>query len=832
MAVEPGWHYLDEYFGATNTSYTTPSLTSTTRYRAVVSASGAGCGSATSNAAIVTVVADPSVTVQPVGATICDGGTHTMTVTATGGTPSLTYQWQSSPDGTTWTNISGATNTSYTTPSLTSTTRYRAVVSASGAGCGSATSNAAIVTVVADPSVTVQPVGTSICEGGTHTMTVTASGGTPSLTYQWQSSTDNVTFSNISGATNTTYTTPALSSTTYYRVVVSASGAGCGSATSATATVTVNPGLSISGQPLGATICDGGTHTMNITVTGGTPPVSYQWQSSSDNVTFTNISGATNTSYTTPTLTNTTYYRVQVTSSGGGCSAVTSAVATVTVVADPSVSVQPVGATICDGGTHTMTVTATGGTPSLTYQWQSSPDGTTWTNISGATNTSYTTPSLTSTTRYRVVVSASGAGCGSATSNAAIVTVVADPSVTVQPVGATICDGGTHTMTVTATGGTPSLTYQWQSSPDGTTWTNISGATNTTYTTPALTSTTRYRVVVSASGAGCGSATSNAAIVTVVADPSVTVQPVGATICDGGTHTMTVTATGGTPSLTYQWQSSPDGTTWTNISGATNTSYTTPSLTSTTRYRAVVSASGAGCGSATSNAAIVTVVADPSVTVQPVGATICDGGTHTMTVTATGGTPSLTYQWQSSPDGTTWTNISGATNTSYTTPSLTSTTRYRAVVSASGVACGSATSNAAIVTVVADPSVTVQPVGTSICEGGTHTMTVTATGGTPSLTYQWQSSTDNVTFSNISGATNTSYTTLALTSTTYYRVIVSASGAGCGSATSATATVTVNPGVSISGQPLGATICDGGTHYEYYGNRRHTAGKLPMAIEQ
>jgi hypothetical protein len=130
-------------------------------------------------------------------------------------------------------------------------------------------------------------------------------------------------------------------------------------------------------------------------------------------------------------------------------------------------------------------VVASGGAPSLTYQWQSSPDGTTWTNISGAVSSTYTTPVLNTSTHYRVVVGASGSGCNSVNSNAAIISVVAQQIVNISG-NQTICSGGTATFTATVSGGSGTITYQWQDSPDGTTWTNISGATSSTFTTPAL----------------------------------------------------------------------------------------------------------------------------------------------------------------------------------------------------------------------------------------------------------------------------------------------------------------------------------------------------------
>jgi hypothetical protein len=102
---------------------------------------------------------------------------------------------------------------------------------------------------------------------------------------------------------------------------------------------------------------------------------------------------------------------------------------------------------------------------------------------------------------------------GSATNSAA--TTVADatattPSITTQPADQVATAGHAATFTVVAAG-TASLSYQWQKNG-----TAISGATSSTYTTPATTSSDSgalFAVVVSSSA---GSTTSNAATLTIV----------------------------------------------------------------------------------------------------------------------------------------------------------------------------------------------------------------------------------------------------------------------------------------------------------------------------
>src|SRR5438094_63653 len=101
---------------------------------------------------------------------------------------------------------------------------------------------------------------------------------------------------------------------------------------------------------------------------------------------------------------------------------------------------------------------------------------------------------------------------GTATSKAATLTVNAAavaPSITTQPASQAVTVGQTATFAVVAGGATP-LTYQWRKNG-----TAISGATSSSYTTAATTSSdngAQFTVVVSNSA---GNVTSNAATLTV-----------------------------------------------------------------------------------------------------------------------------------------------------------------------------------------------------------------------------------------------------------------------------------------------------------------------------
>lgn len=160
---------------------------------------------------------------------ICSGSTTSLSIAGqSGGT---TLQWQSSPDNFTWTNISGATATTYTSGTLTSTTYFRCAVTNS---CTVYT-NAVTITVVQPVAAGTISGPTMLCSGSTAFLTLTGYSGT----IQWQSSPDNIIWSNIAGATSSTYTSGALVSTTYYRVIITATVPCAGTVTSSSYAVAI-----------------------------------------------------------------------------------------------------------------------------------------------------------------------------------------------------------------------------------------------------------------------------------------------------------------------------------------------------------------------------------------------------------------------------------------------------------------------------------------------------------------------------------------------------------------------------------------------------------------
>jgi hypothetical protein len=204
--------------------------------------------------------------------------------------------------------------------------------------------------------------------------------------------------------------------------------------------------------------------------------------------------------------------------------------------------------------------------------------GSTCTNfaaVASTTNTTYSDTGLSASASYGYRVRAKDAANllsqPSDPARATTMSGASGPSITSQPANRTVTEGATASFSVTATGTAP-LSYQWRRGGN-----NIAGATASTYTTPATTSSDNgatFSVVVSNS---VSSVTSNNATLTVhsvAVAPTITSQPSNRSVTVGATATFSVLATGTAP-LSYQWRKGG-----TPISGATGSSYTTPPTTS------------------------------------------------------------------------------------------------------------------------------------------------------------------------------------------------------------------------------------------------------------
>ena len=297
------------------------------------------------------------------------------------------------------------------------------------------------------------------------------------------------------------YAPPALTASTYYRRQVT-SGT-CGTVNSTSVLITVYGNLTPGTIGTSQSICYNtvpAALTQLTAPSGGPGGYTYQWQSSPDNSTWSDISGATAVGYTPPALTASTYYRRQVTS--GTCGTVSSASILITVYGELLAGTIGTAQSICYNTTPaalTQLTAPTGGPGGYTYQWQNSPDNSTWTDIGGATGVGYAPPSLTASTYYRRQVT-SGT-CGTVTSASVLITVypVLDGGAILD--NQTICSGGdvaAFTSTTAATGGAGVFTYTWQYTTNmaavagDANWTDIPASNSETWDIGTLLTSTKY----------------------------------------------------------------------------------------------------------------------------------------------------------------------------------------------------------------------------------------------------------------------------------------------------------------------------------------------------
>jgi hypothetical protein len=779
------------------------------------------------------------------------------------------YQWQSSTDGLSgWTDIGGATSSTYTPLEGDETKFLRVVETASDSDGGpSTTSTSAAVSDITLAFTSVASISGTAKEGSRLTAVNGAlNDGDASVTgYQWQSSTDGLSgWTDIGGATSSTYTPVEGDETQFLRVIETASDSDGGpdvtstsAATAAVADITLafTTAASISGTAKEGSVLtavNGALNDGDASVTG------YQWQSSTEPGLsgWSNIGGATSSTYTPVEGDETRFLRVIETASdsdGGSITFSTSAAsAAVSDITLAFTSAASISGTAQEG----TVLTAVNGTlndsdASVTgYQWQSSTDGLSgWTDIGGATSSTYTPVEGDETRFLRVIETASDSdGAPSTTSTSAASAAVSDITLAFTS-AASISGTAKEGSVLTAVNGTlndsdASVTgYQWQSSTDGLSgWADIGGATSSTYT-PVEGDETRFlRVVETASDSDGGpSTTSTSAATTVVSDITLAFTS-AASISGTAKEGSVLTAVNGAlndsdASVTgYQWQSSTDGLSgWADIGGATSSTYTPVEGDETQFLRVVETASDHDGGSITfSTSAASAAVSDITLAFTS-AASISGTAKEGSVLTAVNGAvndsdASVTgYQWQSSTDGLSgWTNIGGATSSTYTPVEGDETKFLRVVETASDSDGGPSTTSTSVASTAVSDITLAFTSAASISGTAKEGSVLTAVNGAlndsdASVTgYQWQSSTDGLSgWTDIGGATSSTYTPVEGDETRFLRVVKTASDSDGGPSTTSTSTatsaVTDNSSLAVSldsvtanaGQTLNATAVIG-----------------------
>jgi hypothetical protein len=499
------------------------------------------------------------------------------------------------------------------------------------------------------------------CSGST---TVTLSGYTNNvsgITLQWQESPNGSSgWANVStgsGGNTAIYTTPTLTSTTYYRCVVTCTNGG-GTANSSNASVTINANVPGTASASVNPVCVGETSVLSLT--GATIANStYQWQISSNNSTWSDISGATSSTYTA-TVPGAMYYRCNVTCTAS-TSMLSSASVLITVTGAPTYATLPYyesfegpWASVCNTrevpSNHWSAAPKTGNN-----SWRRNDDGAaaSWSTITGGVY-SPTFSAGSYSARFHSSYASSGlqgslvlfADCSAPGNKSLIFDYInTSGSETFDVLQST--DGG---ATFPTTLGTYSTASAW---------------TTKTISVTSTSATTVFKFRATSDYGGSDIGMDNLMILPACSGTPAPGNTVASTnsICLGDSVTLSLSNTLINPGITFQWQSSPDNSTWTDISGATSSTYSLIPATAT-YFRCHVTCVQSGLSS---NSVAVQVTFANAAPTGTGNSRNCEG-----TVSLSASTSSGTLRWYSSPTSST---VLG-TGTTFTTPSINSTTTY------------------------------------------------------------------------------------------------------------------------------------------------------------
>jgi hypothetical protein len=562
---------------------------------------------------------------------ICISGP--VTVSLTGGVASgAEYQWQSSDSPTgTFTDISGATNTTYNTTisNAAQHSNFRCVVKCGGTPL--ITSSVATISFSRPEIISTQ--GASRCGLGTLDLQATVS---QNATANWYASATG----GVPLGTSTTFTTPTISSTTTFFVAASEGGAtstvgrpatpltnACGTAAVTAATdypIRFNTTAPVTISQV--TVIPNAAGTFAVALRQTLQTVNLQTATFTFTAAQVGIPQVINLGFTIATtgqyqLTNTTGggYRIGTYSSTGACaypmtsalgglsivgSATSSTSATsltqyniffdfvvqegcetprvpvvATVVAPPAITM-PANITMCNNE-PAQALTVTSANAGYTYEWG---PATGLNTTSGAT----VLAQPASTTAYRVTATDNSGGAFNTCSVSGDVTVTVNEIPLTSETRAsrdTVCYSESVNFSLFNTGNAIGLTYQWQNSPTGQSgsFVNVSGATAPTLTALVDATTNNfYQCLIYCKGSVVLVSTPKQVFVSAPSIASTT----PATRC--GTGSVTLQATAGGPGQDIRWYSSATSTT---VLGS-GTTFTTPQIAATTSYFAAATQGG------------------------------------------------------------------------------------------------------------------------------------------------------------------------------------------------------------------------------------------------
>jgi hypothetical protein len=681
--------------------------------------------------------------------TVCYNGSTNLSLDYTGLTDGIVFQWQSSPDGTNWSDIASANATTYAVTGITSATQYRCKMVC----CGGTAEYSSVAAITFTNNIATTT-GATRCGTGTVALSAT---GTVGASIDWYAAATGGTALATGAAT---FTTPAISAnTTYY---VEAATAGCSSPRVAVlATVNTPPTLTLSAATVG--ICTGNSsNAVTITVGSGDYDT-YSWSPAAG------VSGDAISGWVFNPSASTTYV-LSASQSAGLCSTVVSLPVTVsstTILASASNS------TICEGTSATLTATTT----VIAAGPQTLPTGYPFTD-----STSFGDEQIFGVSFGSMSNLTQGETC--AANYTDYKSTIAAPTVTAGDVVSFSvvtdeCDGPTYF----SSGMSIFIDYN----RDG----DFADAGEQAYTTNATTASpnTRGGNITIPSNASAG-----VTVMRVVVQESNT-APASTGLGSfgyGEVEDYKINILGsvqGAGTLDYVWS---DGT---STVGTSNVLTVSPIVNTT--YTVVATNSATGC----SDTKVLPIVVNPApLAPTATGSTQCGTKVPDAFVADNNGFTTPAYNWYAASTG--GAALQSSTSTTYTTAVSATTTFYVAVVNPVTL-CESARTPITI-DVTAPDAIVVTPSGSAVCLGSSFTVN---SSSATNPNYIYTLSATPAVGSGVSGSADGASQTITPTAVGSYTYTISASDGNCGTTANFTVGVNVLPTIIASSNV--SQICNG-----------------------
>jgi PKD repeat protein len=634
------------------------------------------------------------------------------------------------------------------------------------------------------PTVSISAIA-SICEGDSFTPValINTCGSNTTPTYVWSFPGSTTPTSSIQNPTGIVYPTAGI-----YDVTLKVSNE-CGSTTSLVQKITVNAKPVIDAVT-DKVFCRGASSgIISFSSSPAVAGVTYNWSNSNTAIGLATSGTGNILNFTANNATsNIITADITVIPKLGNCNGTP---ITFKISVNPSAPTANAGPdqNLC----NVFSATLSGNDPGLNFigQWTQTSGPTAGVSFNDAYKYNATVDGLSPGETYNFKWTINGLGSCPSTNDDVVI------NISPKTIGGTT-DGG-NVVCAGPTSGSISLTGQvgsvirWESSTNGTTWTNIN-STATVHNYVNISTTTHFRALVKSGN--CNQEYSTISIIQVNPIPT---KPNGvATIIYCLNDVANVLSATGTDLKWYP----------TAIIGGNDFSTIAPtpstSVASVLKYYVTQTVNGCESLPLTITVNVNLPIANNTINNDQ---TICKN-TAPNTITAavlSGGDGNYVYQWYSSADGVTWSIISGATLPNFSPGTLSVDTYYKREVKSGN--CNS-TSNFIKITVLSTLTNTNISSNQTICNGAVPDKLIgeVPAGGSGTFTYTWEKSTSSATtgFTIITGENGVDYQPLALTQTTYYRR--NTNGGSC-SASSSVVTVTVNP-IPVIQPVVDAVVCN------------------------